>query len=87
MFALVDKDGDGRLNSPESLELARLCGSDISRHMWAEEYALLCNFLECDLAVGLGFAAFLALMQVTSGDGAHQGTEEFCEIFNALAGN
>eukprot|EP00969_Alexandrium_andersonii_P133281 5894303-Alexandrium_andersonii.AAC.1 len=60
IFARLDKDGDGKLNFPEALDLAHLSGSQATRAMWVEEYALL---FDCDLSEGLGLPTFLALMQ------------------------
>eukprot|EP00969_Alexandrium_andersonii_P128352 5671800-Alexandrium_andersonii.AAC.1 len=41
IFALLDRDGDGRLNCPESLALAQLCGDTTPLEEWPHQYRLL----------------------------------------------
>eukprot|EP00969_Alexandrium_andersonii_P352783 15438435-Alexandrium_andersonii.AAC.1 len=36
IFALLDRDGDGRLNSPEAFAMAHLCGATTSAEAWPE---------------------------------------------------
>merc|ERR1712232_319788 len=62
IFAILDTDGDGRLDSEDMFKLAKLMGFEDDRQAWLEEFESLCENSNSIPEDGIGEETFVALL-------------------------
>ncbi len=76
VFKILDCDGNGLINEQEFLPFSRSHGYDGSSEEWTAEFDLLCHYVGCNAAFGIGEAAFGRLLDDNSAEGCATTNEE-----------